>query len=409
MDVFVARQPIFDKSLKVVAYELLYREGEENRYGDEDGDRATSRVVTNSFLRIGIEKLTGGKKAFINFTEKLIKEEIPTIFPKELIVVEILENIVPDQNVIQACLHLKKKGYVLALDDYIFHSPYDYQELFALVDIIKVDFLSNTVEDRKSIPKKISNKKIKFLAEKVETKEEFEEAIQAGYTYFQGYFFSRPIVVSGKEVPAYKTNYIRVLEEIHRENPDFDKIAQIIETDVSLSYELLRLIHSAAFHPVSKITSIKLAIARLGLKEMKKWIGLMMIRDLAKDKPDELMRSALIRARFGELLAEKIGHGNRRSEVFLMGMFSYIDVLLERPLGEILEHLPLSQEIVDALLGYGGEYHHLYQLIKAYEKGKWKDVFSLTETLKIEEKLLPKFYVDAIDWTNQIFSFTNRL
>lgn len=408
MDVFVARQPIFDKSLKVVAYELLYREGEDNHYGGDDGDRATSRVVTNSFLRIGIEKLTGGKKAFINFTEKLIKEEIPTIFPKELIVVEILENIVPDTDVIQACMHLKKKGYVLALDDYILHSPYDYQELFALVDIIKVDFLSNTGEERKSIPKKISNKKIKFLAEKVETKEEFEEALQAGYTYFQGYFFSRPIVVAGKEVPVYKTNYIRILNEIYRENPDFDKIAQIIETDISLSYELLRLIHSAAFHPASKITSIKLAIARLGLKEMRKWIGLMMIRDLARDKPDELMGSALIRARFGELLAEKVGYGKRRSEVFLMGMFSYIDVLLEKPLEEILKHLPLSQEIVNALLDYGGEFHLLYQLIKAYEKGKWKEVSSLAEKLKIEEKLLPKFYVDAIDWASQIFSFMNH-
>ncbi|NYE57018.1 EAL and HDOD domain-containing protein [Carboxydothermus ferrireducens] len=247
MKVFVARQPIFDKKEKVVAYELLYRSGKINHFDGSNGDRATASVIINSLFRIGLENLTNGKLAFINFTENLLKEGIPLIFNKNLLVVEILEDITPDKELLQALRFLKGKGFKIALDDFIFNLGNTPDELLNMADIIKVDFLANSLKDRKTIPQKFRNKKIEFLAEKVETKEEYEEAIKAGYSFFQGYFFSKPEIVSGKDISASKLTYMQILNELNKREPNFDYIAELIEANVSLTYELLRLVNSAVF------------------------------------------------------------------------------------------------------------------------------------------------------------------
>ena len=220
MENFVARQAIFDKNLKVYAYELLFRAGQENVYAATDADLATSSVITDSFITIGLESLTRGKRAFINFTKNLLMDETATIIPKDSLVVEILEDIKPDEGIIAACTKLKESGYTLALDDFIFDEVF--KPLIELADIIKVDFRLSGMEESRALIEKYGLKRIKFLAEKVETQDEFDQALEMGFTYFQGYFFSKPVIVTSKDIPGYKINHLNIMHEINHPDIDFN-------------------------------------------------------------------------------------------------------------------------------------------------------------------------------------------
>ena len=323
MDIFVARQPIFNQQQEVYAYELLYRSGINKFYSCLDGDQASSEVITNSFLLIGLETLTRGKKAFINFTKNLLEDEVAILLPQEHIVIEILQDIEPDEKTLQACKKLKEMGYRLALDDFVYDDKFI--PLIELADIIKVDFLTTDEEERGALVQRIGLQKNSFLAEKVETREDFVQAVEMGYSYFQGYFFSKPLIVASRDIPSFKLTYIKILQEIHKPEIDFDQLEKLIKTDVSLSYKLLKFINSLAFGFYSEIRSIKQALTILGEKEIRKWLSLISLQSVGKNKPDELMITALCRARFCELIASRVGLGDRSSDLFLLGMFSVID------------------------------------------------------------------------------------
>jgi len=303
VETFVARQPIIDRNEKIFAYELLFRQGNETSYSSVDGDKATGDVISNSFLTIGMDTLTGGKRGFINFTTNLIKNKIAYSLPKEYVGIEILENIEPDQEIILACKELKEAGYLIVLDDFVFEPKF--RPLIELADIIKVDFLSTDVQERRNIIRRLGSGKIKFLAEKVETRDDFEQALQMGYSYFQGYYFYKPVVISGKAIPLFKLNYLRLMGEINNPNVDFDKITAFIRGDVSLSYNLLKFINSSVFGFKTKINSIKQALVLLGLSEVRKWASIMVLQNLGEDKPDALIVNSVVRATFGEALALK--------------------------------------------------------------------------------------------------------
>jgi EAL and modified HD-GYP domain-containing signal transduction protein len=373
-----------------------------NFYNSLDGDAATSNVITNSFLVIGINSLTQGKKAFINFTENTLKQDIVSFFSKDVIAIEVLENIEPDSEIVEICKNLKKMGYTIALDDFVFAPKY--KPLMKIADIIKIDFMQTPPEQREWIIKEFKTPGLKFLAEKVETREDFDQGVKLGYSYFQGYFFSKPIIVSGQDLPSNKLNYIQLLKELYTFDPDFEKLTIFIERDVSLSYKLLRLINSAAFYLRNRITSIKHALVLLGLQEIKKWISLVALRDIGDDKPDELVKNSIIRARFGELLGPKFGLRNRRDEIFLMGMFSMIDALMNKPIEDILKELPISKDIEDALLGKDGLFKDILDLIVFYEKGEWDNLSSICNKLNISDIELPDIYLESLQWTNDIFS-----
>lgn len=401
MNVFVARQPIFDEQQKVYAYELLFRSGWDNFYDQSDGDYASSSVLSHSFLLIGLDSLTRGKRAFINFTRNLLLNEVATIFPKELMAIEILENIEPDDEIIAACKKLKQFGYLLVLDDFVF--KVNYKPLVELADIIKVDFLNTKFEERLTIIQRVGSSKIKFLAEKLESRETFEQALELGFSYFQGYFFCKPDVISSHDVPAYKLNYLRLLSEINRPEVNYDKLEKIFKRDLTLSYKLLNYINSAHFGFWNKIRSIKHALALLGLVESKKWLSLIALSCIGKDKPDELVVSSIVRAYFCELIAPKIGLKDRASELFLMGLFSMLDSFLDQPMAEVLDRLPISIEIKNALLGKKSHFRDVLDLILSYEKGHWKQFSEYAAKLKVEEPDIPEFFLKAIEWAQQIF------
>ncbi len=398
MDTFIARQPIFDLNEKVYGYELLFRSGLDNIFRQTDPDQATSKVLADSFFLMNIQSLTGGKRAFINITRDILINEFLFLIPKEKIVVEILENVAPDDEVVAACKKLKRAGYVLAMDDFVYDDRY--LPLIGLTDFIKVDFLSTDKEVRIGLVQEFGPSGVRFLAEKVETPEMLKEAKKTGYAFFQGYFFSKPKIISGKDIPGFKVHYLSVLQEIHRPELDFGRLSEIIRREVSLSFKLLRYINSAFFGLRNKISSLKQALLLLGEKEIRKWITLVTLATLGEDKPEELVTQSILRARFCELLAPYAGLFRRSEDLFLMGMFSMIDAMLDRPLSEILEEIPIAEDIKEALLGKENRLGEVYQFVLSYERGEWDRLFRQGSQLGMEEAKVGYLYMDAVQWSS---------
>jgi EAL and modified HD-GYP domain-containing signal transduction protein len=401
METFIARQPIFDRRQQVYAYELLFRSSLENVFTGQDPNQASSKVIADSFFLLGLEFLTGGKKAFINVTRDVLVKEYITLLPQGSIGVEILETVEPELEVIEACKKLKQAGYLLALDDFVYQERY--RQLMDLADIVKVDFLATGAEERRDLVQRFGSRRMRFLAEKVETQEAFQEALTLGYTYIQGYFFSKPVILTGKDVPAFKLHYLQILQQINRPELDFDQIEDIIKREVSLSYKLLRYINSAFFPWRSKINSLKRALVLLGEREVKKWISLIALASMATDKPEELVVQAIIRAKFCESLAAAAGLSRRTQDLFLMGMFSLIDAILDRPLADILSTVPLADDIKEALLGEENRLRLIYQCALAYEKGDWDQLSAHTALLGLNEAESPRLYLEAVTWGQQTF------
>lgn len=403
MKVFVARQPIFDRKGQSVAYELLYRNGNSsNSFPDIDGDEATADVIINSFINIGLEELAQGKRCFINFTESLLKMNLPSYFNPGSIVVEILEDVPITEELIEICAELKKLGYTIALDDFNLQQNYFLlPKLLKYIDIIKVDFLQTQVQKRKQIMNRYKQYGVSFLAEKVETQEEYQLALRDGYDYYQGYFFSKPVVLSSYDIPVYIHGYLQILHELSKTEPDIDKISEQIEQDLSLSYKLLKLMNSPAFRPKNKIKSIKQAIVLLGLNEIKKWIYILSIKNLNfKNDPiqEEVIRLSLMRAKLCERLSIKIGR-TEPSLYMLTGMFSLVDALLHRNLDDVLNELPLSDEIREALSGVENDIRKVLKWAIEIEKSNWH-----TQDLPLSPEEIQECYMEAILWSNHLLN-----
>jgi len=398
MNTFIARQPIFDMNQKVYGYELLFRSGLDNVFRHTDPDQATSKVIADSFFLLGIQSLTGGKRAFINITRDILLNEFLFLIPKERIVVEILENVAPDGKVVAACEKLKRAGYLLALDDFVYDDRY--QPLIELTDFIKVDFLSTEKEARSGLVQEFGPSGVRFLAEKVETLEMLEEAKGMGYAYCQGYFFSQPKIISGKDIPGFKLHYLSVLQEIHRPELDFGRLTEIIKREVSLSFKLLRYINSAFFGLRNKISSLKQALLLLGEREIRKWITLVTLATLGEDKPEDVVTQSILRAKFCESLAPFTGLFRRSEDLFLMGMFSMIDAILGRPLSEILLEIPIAEDVKKALLGEENRLGEVYQYVLSYERGEWNKLSEQGLKLGIDEGRTAHLYMNAVEWSS---------
>lgn len=398
---FVARQPIFDRQRKVIAYELLFRSGVKNAFDCcLDQDHASHQTLLNSFLLFGFKELSSGKRLFINFTRELLLSDLVKTFPPDLLVVELLETIKPDPPVVEVCKSLKTEGYLLALDDFIF-TP-EYLPLIDFMDIVKIDFLTTTIQERQHVFHKVNRKNIKFLAEKVETQADFNQALQLGYSFFQGFFFCHPTIVSSRDIPSLKKNLLKLLNRLYQHQVDLTEIESIIKKDVSLAYKLIRFINSAAFGLHVEVHSIIHVLNLLGIKELRKWISLVVLSQLSHDKPGELMTTSITRARFCELVAENIGLSERSPEFFLMGLFSLIDAFFERPMSHILEELPLSEDIKRALVANEGIFGQVLHFIQCYEKGEWENMFGISDHIDLNQESIPQLYFNAITWADTL-------
>ena len=406
MEVYVARQPIFNTKNEVFAYELLYRTNEQNFFDQSvTSDVATSLLIMNSYYTFGIDKLVGDSKAFINFDKNLIDSEIPLLLDKNKFVVELLEDIIPDAGFVSKVKKLKENGYTVAIDDYV--DGYEFQELVHLSDIIKVDFFENTKDQIVNIVKIWKPKGKLLLAEKVETQEIFEWAKGLGFDLFQGYYFSKPSMVKGKGVSNSTFQYVRIMEQLNVKEPDYKKIASIIETDVNLTYKLLKLVNMN-FTASKRVTSIKHALSILGIRAFEKWISLAMVQNLSGNKPQELIKISMTRARFMELIGLNSKLKSVANEMMLVGILSVIDALLEKPMDEIMVELPLGDDIKKALLLFPGKYTPSYELVLRFEKGDFASEQECEDTIGIACDDIPKYYYEAIEWAEELFGVMNE-
>jgi c-di-GMP-related signal transduction protein len=405
MDVYTARQPIFTRSKEIFAYELLFRGGMENCFPGIDGDSATSRLLSNTFFTSSIEQITGGKRAFINFTRELLVRRIPLMFPPQVTTVEILENIVPDEKIIECCREFSSMGYVLALDDFTY-TP-EIEPLIDLSDIIKVDFMLSTKEQIEDYAARFSGNGKKLLAEKVETSEDFDKALQMGFTYFQGYFFSKPQIIREADVPTLKMNLLGIIAEIRKEDYQVGKLQKLIERDVGISYKLLRYLNSPFFRRLQEISSIRQAIVMLGEKGINQFLSVIILCELSQDKPDELLKSSVIRARMCESLGLLKNRGPDPSELFTLGLFSHIDAILDNSMENIMKKLPLSEIIKKTLTGLKTDISDYLDLTVSYEQAAWDRVALLSPALVIAQEKLPQIYKEALGWADSILATQN--
>ncbi|MFA9458179.1 EAL and HDOD domain-containing protein [Halalkalibacter sp. AB-rgal2] len=408
MEVFVARQPILTKNEEVYAYELLYRNNEKNQFSNIDGDVATTDVLINSFFTIGIDQLSEGKPCFINFTENLLKKGVATYFPPEMIVIEILETVEITSEIVEICKQLKYKGYKIALDDFVYDQLSLVSEnMYQLVDIIKIDIRQTNRAKRKKMLQQLRPYQIDFLAEKVETREEYEMCLFDGFVFFQGYFFCKPAVIRSRDVDAFSSIYVEILYELSQKDPNVDRISEMIERDVALSYKLIKLINSSTFHLITSIQSIKHAIMLLGLDEIKKWIYLLAFQNGQRSSQqviDEAIKMCLIRAKTCEYIGSYSQMKKMKSSYFLVGMFSLMDMILMKPLPDVIKDLPLEPSIKAALLGEENTYKPVLDAAIALEKGDWPTIDEVAFTLNVSPATLFDAYTHAVKDVQKIIS-----
>lgn len=393
-EVFIGRQPIFDTKIQVVGYELLYRSATMNKAEFSDGNHATSSVISNAFLEIGLQRLVADKWAFINLTRKFLLGELPIPLRPDQLVLEVLEDITLDEEVLNAMRELKKKGYKLAMDDVV--DPADIMGSFGIATFVKVDLMQ---VDRTSLPGHMGvyrRNGLKTLAEKVETQEEFEWCKQLGFDYFQGYFLCKPNVIKEKKITGSKMTIMRLLAELQSATAEFSTIDQIVRQDVTLSYKLLRLINSAYYARASEIKSIKQALTLLGLKQIRSWVSLLLLSE-TDNKPPELIVTAMVRAKMCELLSERI-HSVKGEEAFTVGLFSVLDALLDLPFSEILAQVPLSALITSALTERKGELGNILTCVLAQESGNWDAVV----LGNLDVGFIQNCYMNAIEWADGV-------
>lgn len=407
MEVLIGRQPIFNLTEQVVAYELLYRNKNSNSFPLVDSDAATVDVLVNSFISIGIDEVANGRPCFVNFTENILMGPLTDYLDSTKIVIEILEDVPITKKLINKVAELKEKGFKIALDDFVLDDSVQiYDELFAYIDYIKVDFLSSPLLERMEIESKVKTKfpHIKLLAEKVETRNQFEVAKHSGYSLFQGYFFEQPQVIKSTDIPANTIQYFQILSLLRDDEPNIDTLAESIERDISLSLKLLKLINASTKRSKSKVRSIKQAILMLGLVELRRYIYLLAMRDLGnRDNNDifnELMRRSLFRAKVCEKLA-KLKYKDNFSEYFLVGLFSLIDSLLNRPLNLILQQLPFSEEIAETISGGTTDMSPYLNFSIALNNADWETVAKLGKQLELSKEAVMQIYNDANDWVKE--------
>ncbi|GLC89851.1 EAL and HDOD domain-containing protein [Lysinibacillus piscis] len=407
MEVFIGRQPIFNLNEQIVAYELLYRNKNMNAFPMVDSDAATLEVLVNAFVSIGIEEITKGKPAFINFTENLLMSSINEYLNPAHVVIEILEDVPITPKLVARVVELKAFGYKIALDDFVLEEHVQvYDELFAHIDYIKVDFLATSLTARLEIENKVKTKfpHIKLLAEKVETRTQFNVAKHSGYELFQGYFFEKPQILKATEIPANTLQYLHIISLLKEDEPNIQLLADNIERDISLTYKLLQMVNRDNRQSKSKVRSVKQAIILLGIPNLQRWIYLLAMREIDTNMDSEAFKEVMITSLFRAKVCEKLAkraYKKNYSEYFLVGMFSLIDTLLQRPLDMILKQLPFSANVIDTILGHQTEMTPYLEFSMALKKLEWENINRLAAQIDVDVYTADVLYGEAMEWAEK--------
>lgn len=388
----VGRQPIFDAEMNLFAYELLFR-SDPDRQEPFDGDKATSQIILDSFTEVGLNTLVGDHLAFVNLTRQFVTDDGLLTFPPGRVVLEILEDIEPDQELIDASMQLAERGYTIALDDFVYRDVYE--AMLDIAKIVKIDVLALSMDEVARQIELIRRPNIRLLAEKVETRAQYEQLKSMGFEYFQGYFLSRPQIVQGRRLPTNKVAILQLISKVSDPDIEIDELESLISRDVGMSVKSLRFVNSAASGINRTIESIREAVLYLGRNTIKNWVMLMALTRI-DDKPVELMTTALVRARFCELLASSAGKPGK-DVYFTVGLFSILDAMMDRPIDEILDSLPVSDDIINAILQHRGDYGAALRCALNLEWG----ISDKLEFNQLGWHDIAQLYAPALNWADE--------
>ncbi len=395
-NVFVGRQPIYDRQLDVIAYQLLFRSSVVNQAECVVPYQASAQVILNTIVDIGLDALVGDKRAFIVVTRGFLLSDHMLMFPSDRIGIGVPQDMVVDDEVLEVLRALSAQGYTIALDRFIYHDSL--RPLVELADIIKLDVSDLDRPRLEEYVALLRQYEVTLLAEKVETQEEFRYCIDLGFDYVQGFFLCEPEVIKGQRIPANRLALAQVLAELQQPEVNFGKLEVLISRDVTLSYRMLRIINSAYYGIQRKTDTIGQALIFLGTTAITSLVSLLLLANI-DDKPHDLLTTALVRAKMCELLVQE---QKRRtgSTFFLVGLLSVLDAFLDRPMPDILASLPLSEAITQALLAHEGELGVTLRCVMAYERADWAEV----DACGFEREVLVDAYLKAIAWADQMHS-----
>ena len=395
----VGRQAIFDRQMEVFAYELLYRDGTDNSAHIMDGDEATARVMVNTFLELGIDQIAGNAQAFLNLTANLFLSRHYEVLPSKNVVLEVLESIEPTPSVLQALIQARQCGYQIALDDFVLRESH--RALMDHADYVKVDVLALTNEELREQVAMFQDYPVRLLAEKVEDQGMYDQCLALGFEYFQGYFFCKPQILEGVSLSSNRMAIVLLLAKLQDPQIEIHDLEDLVKNDVALSVKLLRYVNSASVGLPRSVDSISQAIGLVGTDRMRQWASLLVLAQTG-DKPSELMRVALIRARMCESLCPLLGVSS--SQGFTVGLFSILDAYFDCEMRHLLADLPLTPEILDALLKREGVLGAILGGILAYERGEWNQ----QDSRVVELHILNSVYWQSIEWANGIMETVIR-
>ena len=387
----VGRQPIFTRNLDIYAYELLFRTRDSESAEIGDGDLATASVLLNGLTDIGLDRVVDDKLAFVNATRNFLVSGDISWLPQGRIVVEVLEDVEPDKPVIDSLAKLRSQGYTIAIDDYVYRE--ELEPLVQLADIVKLDLPLIPKDDLERQIRYLQNLKVEVLAEKVETYEDFQFCKDLGCDYFQGYFFCRPRVVRHPKLQSNRAAVLQLLVALQDPDISATRIESLLETDATLCYRILRYVNSAQFSPVEEVESVRHSAALMGISRIKSFAAMILMASIADDKPAELFNVAMTRAKTCELLARKAGT-NRPDRLFTIGMVSAFDALLDLPMEEVIDLLPLAADMNEAILNGSGGMGDILSCVLEHEAGKWP----LRKCQGLRSEAIVEAYLEAIEW-----------
>jgi EAL and modified HD-GYP domain-containing signal transduction protein len=398
--VCVARQPILDRDRKVFGYDLSFQALPGAAADPATADYATARVISDGLLAIGLDNLIDGRKAFVNVGRHLLLEGIPEILPPNRVVIELSADVEADADVLAACRQLREAGYSLAVDDFVLNEWT--ADLVPLANFLKIDFAAVDGEAQTQIAAERGAKAATLIAKKVETLDTFERASREGYTYFQGFFFGRPLILQGRDVPGHKLAHLRLLQALNDPDLSVHQLENLIKHDAALCYRILRTVNSAAFALQTTVHSIREALVLLGRDTVRRWASLWALAGLNESAHGELIVMSTTRARCCELLGASLGGEEAASEGFLVGMCSLLDAILGRPMEAILSDLPLADETRAALLGEDNPTRRLLDCAIAYERGEWDRCAEVSQRAGVKLTSLPVAFADALRWSREL-------
>lgn len=396
-EILVTRQPIFDHKKDVIAYNLFFDQRLREQYTNITAaeERQTTLKAADSFLLNGFKTLSGGKKVFVHFSPDMLISQLPLLFPQKLLGVEILDQPTTWYQMLKAVKKIKTSGYQVMLGDDAL-SRRD-ASMLKLADIIGCDFRSHHPQEC-NILEEEEKSEIKLLAKGVETPTDFGAALEIGYQYFQGDFFSKADLIPVRNIPSYKITLLKLLKEINKPTVEFERIEELLKKDISITYKLLRFINSARFGLKTTVESIRHALNLMGEAEVRKWLSLIVLSGTGSDKPKELVTNTIVRAKFCESIAKEMDEEQDMAKYFLMGMFGSVDAFMDRPMDEIMGELPLDDLVKGALMGEENHFRDVLDVVMDYERGDWKNFSYSAKKLDLNEKIMVTLYLDAVEW-----------